>query len=147
MDEGLATFIADPAFTLSLLVGAFHTCIYIFVRGRLGWHLPIVLVGAILGALAGQAIGARVGDVLRIGDYTLLWASALAWLGIGIAVVSGGVDRAKTAPGVTRWRDPSPSGLRRGEEPRSEASGRASPRQGAGRPHHARGPAAPRRGR
>ena len=37
---------------------------------------PLVLVGAILGALAGQAIGARIGDVLSLGDYPLLWASA-----------------------------------------------------------------------
>lgn len=98
MHEGLATFIADPAFALSLLVGAFHTSAYVFVRGRLGWHLPAVLVGAILGALAGQAIGARIGDVLRIGDYSLLWASALAWLGIGIAIVSSALVVRKPAP-------------------------------------------------
>lgn len=88
MDQGLATFIAEPAFVLSLLVGAFHTCVYIFVRGNLGWHIPAVLVGGVVGALAGQAIGARVGDVLTIGDYSLLWASAGAWLGIGIAIVA-----------------------------------------------------------
>jgi len=91
MSSGLATLVLEPALVLSVLVGAFHTCVYVFVRGRMGWHLSIVLVGAILGALAGQAIGARIGDVLRIGDYTLLWASALAWLGIGIAVVTGGL--------------------------------------------------------
>lgn len=88
MDQGLATFVAEPAFVLSLLVGAFHTCVYIFVRGNLGWHIPAVLVGAILGALAGQAVGGRIGDVLYIGDYALLWASAAAWLGIGIAIVA-----------------------------------------------------------
>jgi len=51
---------------------------------------------------AGQAIGARIGDVLRIGDYGLLWASALAWLGIGIAVVSSAL--------VTRKPQPPPAG-------------------------------------
>mgnify|MGYP001817908365 FL=1 len=76
---------------LSLLVGAFHTCVYIFVRGKLGWHLPALLAGAILGALAGQAVGARVGDTLYIGDYSLLWASAMAWVGIGIAIVTSGL--------------------------------------------------------
>jgi hypothetical protein len=45
-------------------------------------------VGAVLGALAGQAVGVRTGDVLRIGDYCLLWASALSWVGIGIGVVT-----------------------------------------------------------
>ena len=88
MDTGFASFLLEPAFVLSVLVGAFHTCVYVFVRGKLGWHLPFVLVGAILGALAGQAIGARIGDVLRIGDYSLLWASALSWMGIGIGVVT-----------------------------------------------------------
>jgi hypothetical protein len=86
--QGLATFVLEPAFVLSLVVGAFHPCVYVFVRGNLGWHLPVVLVVAILGALAGQAIGARVGDILSTGDYSLLWASALAWLGIGIAIVT-----------------------------------------------------------
>ena len=71
MEGGLATFVLEPAFVLSLFVGAFHTCIYIFVRGNLGWHIPAVLVGGILGALVGQAIGARIGDLLHIGDYSL----------------------------------------------------------------------------
>ena len=98
MDGGLATFVLEPAFVLSLLVGAFHTCVYIFVRGNLGWHIPAVLVGAILGALAGQAIGGRVGDVLVLGDYSLLWASALSWLGIGIALVTSGLAARKPEP-------------------------------------------------
>src|SRR5262245_9973127 len=98
MDGGLMSFLLDPAFVLSMVVGAFHTCVYIFVRGKLGWHLPIVLVGAVLGALAGQAIGARIGDLLRIGDYSLLWASALAWVGIGIGVVTSSI--------VTRHPEP-----------------------------------------
>lgn len=110
MDQGLATVIAEPAFVLSLLVGAFHTCVYIFVRGNLGWHIPAVLVAAILGALAGQTIGARIGDVLTLGDYNLLWASALAWLGIGIAIVTSAlVDRGADPPpdgGEIRPRDP-----------------------------------------
>ena len=87
MDGGLGTFILQPAFVLSLLVGAFHTCLYIFIRGNLGWHIPAVLVGGVIGALLGQAIGARVGDLLRIGDYSLLWASLVAWIGMGMAIV------------------------------------------------------------
>jgi hypothetical protein len=98
MDAGVVSFLSEPAFVLSVLVGAFHTCVYVFVRGKLGWHLPLVLVGAILGALAGQAVGARIGDVLRIGDYSLLWASALAWMGIGIGVVTSSL--------VTRHPEP-----------------------------------------
>jgi hypothetical protein len=42
-----------------------------------------------LGALLVSAANdARVGDILSIGDDSLLWASALAWLGIGIATVT-----------------------------------------------------------
>lgn len=98
MDDGLATFVLEPAFVLSILVGAFHTSVYIFIRGRLGWHIPALLVGAIIGALAGQAIGARVGDLLHIGDYSLLWASAMAWMGIGIAIVTSGLSTRKSEP-------------------------------------------------
>ncbi len=93
MDGGLATFVLQPAFVLSLFVGAFHTCVYIFVRGNIGWHIPGLLVGGILGALVGQAIGARVGDVLLIGDYSVLWASLLAWVGIGMAIVVSTITR------------------------------------------------------
>lgn len=98
MDAGLATFVQQPAFVLSVLVGAFHTSVYVFIRGRLGLFLPTILVGAILGALAGQAIGARIGDVLLIGDYSLLWASGLAWLGIGIAMVTSALVGNKPEP-------------------------------------------------
>lgn len=91
MDLGLTSIVLGPAFVLSLVTGAFHTSVYVFVRGNLGWHIPALLAAAIIGAMAGQAIGARVGDLLYIGDYSLLWASALAWLGIGIAIVTSGL--------------------------------------------------------
>lgn len=87
MEGGLATFVLEPAFVLSLFVGAFHTCIYIFVRGNVGWHIPGVLVGGVLGALVGQAVGSRMGDLLHIGDYSVLWASVMAWVGMGMALV------------------------------------------------------------
>ena len=111
MGDGLGTFLAEPAFVLSVLVGAFHTCMYIFIRGRIGWHIPAVLVAAILGSLAGQAIGSRAGGVLLLGDYALLWASALAWMGIGVAVVTSALVSS------------------RGEGP-PEEGGHVSPRRG-----------------
>lgn len=98
MEDGLGAFFASPAFVLSVLVGAFHTCMYIVIRGRIGWHIPAVLAAAILGALAGQAIGARIGGVLRLGDYSLLWASALAWMGIGVAVVTSALVSGRGEP-------------------------------------------------
>jgi hypothetical protein len=77
-----------PAVVLALIVGAFHTCLYVLLRGSLSVRILLVLVAAVLGALAGQALGARLGDPLRLGDFSLLWASAIAWVGIAIVAVA-----------------------------------------------------------
>lgn len=77
-----------PALVLALLVGAFHACLYVLIRGSAGARLPFVLVAAVLGALAGNAIAARVGDPVRLGDFGLIWASAVAWLGIVLIAVA-----------------------------------------------------------
>ncbi|HLB44624.1 MAG TPA: hypothetical protein VJK49_04495 [Candidatus Limnocylindrales bacterium] len=71
-----------PAPVLAVLVGLFHTGVYLMLRGAAGLRLAFVGLAAILGAYAGQALGARLGDPLSIGDFGLLWASLLAWLGI-----------------------------------------------------------------
>ncbi|CAN5740547.1 hypothetical protein BH24CHL8_BH24CHL8_02390 [soil metagenome] len=73
---------------LSLVVGVFHTALYVLVRGRMGGRLPLAFVAAVLGAFAGQALGARMGDPLRLGDFSLVWASILAWAGILIIAVA-----------------------------------------------------------
>jgi len=77
-----------PAPVLAVLVGAFHAGLYLFIRGRFGRILPVVLIASILGALAGQALGSRLGDPLAIGDFGLLWSSLLAWVGIVIAAAA-----------------------------------------------------------
>jgi hypothetical protein len=77
-----------PALVLALVVGAFHTCVYMLLRGSAGVRILLILVAAILGALAGQALGARLGDPVRLGDFSLIWASVLAWVGIGIVAVA-----------------------------------------------------------
>ena len=82
-----------PAPVLAILVGVFHTGIYMFLRGRVGVHLIFVLLAAILGAFAGQALGGRLGDPLLIGDFGLLWSSVLAWVGIAIVAAAGVVAR------------------------------------------------------
>lgn len=71
-----------PALALAILVGAIHTCVYVLVRGQLRFHVLLVLPAAMAGAWAGQALGARLGDPLRLGDFSLSWASLLAWVGI-----------------------------------------------------------------
>ena len=77
-----------PGLPLALLVGLVHTALYVLVRGNAGGRLPLVYVAAALGAWAGAAIGGRLGvDWLAIGDFSLIPASALAWLGIGIVAI------------------------------------------------------------
>jgi len=75
-----------PAPVLAVLVGLFHTGIYLVARGRLGLQVIFVALAAILGAFAGQALGVRLGDPLAIGDFGLVWSSVMAWVGIAIAV-------------------------------------------------------------
>ena len=79
-----------PAPVLALLVGIFHTGLYVLIRGTAGGQLPLLVLAAFLGAWAGDALGARLGfDLLRIGDFRLVAASLVAWVGIGfVAIVS-----------------------------------------------------------
>ena len=77
-----------PAPILALLVGIFHTSLFVLVRGSAGGQLPLLLGAAVLGAWAGDALGARLGiDILRIGDFRLVPASLLAWVGIGFVSI------------------------------------------------------------
>jgi hypothetical protein len=77
-----------PAPILSVLVGLFHTGIYLVIRGSAGLRVAFIGLAAILGAYAGQALGARLGDPLSIGDFGLLYASIFAWVGILIIVAA-----------------------------------------------------------
>ncbi|MEX2546264.1 MAG: hypothetical protein WD830_00580 [Chloroflexota bacterium] len=77
-----------PAPVLALLVGLFHTGVYLVLRGSAGFRLPFVAVAAVLGAFAGQQLGARLGDPLMIGDFGIVWSSVVAWLGIVLIVAA-----------------------------------------------------------
>jgi hypothetical protein len=77
-----------PGLPLALLVGLINTAIYVLVRGNAGGRLPLVYAAAALGAWAGAAIGSRMGiDWLAIGDFALVPASIVSWLGIVIVAV------------------------------------------------------------
>ncbi|MEO5703727.1 MAG: hypothetical protein ABIZ52_03985, partial [Candidatus Limnocylindrales bacterium] len=77
-----------PAPILAIIVGLFHVSAYVFIRGRAGARLPMLLVAAVLGAWAGDTVGARMSiDPLRIGDFHLLSASVVAWLAIGLVAI------------------------------------------------------------
>jgi hypothetical protein len=85
-----------PAPVLSVLVGLFHTGIYLLMRGYAGFRLAFVGLAAILGAYAGQALGARLGDPLAIGDFGLLYASILSWVGIIVIVAASVMAAARS---------------------------------------------------
>jgi hypothetical protein len=75
-----------PALILAALVGVFNAALYVLIRGNAGGRLPIIVVAAILGAWAGDALAGRLGvDVLTIGDFHLVGAIVVAWAGIGIS--------------------------------------------------------------
>jgi hypothetical protein len=79
--------VIGPAFVLAVLLGILTTAIYALVRGSVGGRLPIVLVAAILGAWAGDSLGARLGvDLVQFGDFRVV-AAAIGSV-IGIALVS-----------------------------------------------------------
>jgi drug/metabolite transporter (DMT)-like permease len=77
-----------PAPILAAIVALFHVSAYVFIRGRAGARLPLLLVAAWLGAWAGDTVGARMAiDPLRVGEFHLLFASFVAWLAIGLVAI------------------------------------------------------------
>lgn len=90
-----------PSIVLAVVFAVLHVSIYVLIRGRTGARVPLLLLAAFLGAWAGDTIGARLGgDPLRIGDFSVLSASILAWVGIGVVAVLavlGTSARAETA--------------------------------------------------
>jgi uncharacterized membrane protein YdjX (TVP38/TMEM64 family) len=80
--------VISPALVLSVIVGLFHVSAYVFIRGRAGARLPLLVMAAILGAWAGDTVGARLAiDPLRVGEFNLLSASFVAWLAIGLVAI------------------------------------------------------------
>lgn len=78
----------EPALVLAVIVGLFHVSAYVFIRGRAGARLPLLILASVLGAWAGDTVGARMSiDPLRIGDFHLVSASIVAWLAIGLVVI------------------------------------------------------------
>ena len=88
-----------PAIVLAILVGVFHTALFVLIRGSAGGQLPLLVAAAALGAWAGDELGGRLGlDLVRIGDFRLVTASLLAWVAIGLVAlvaILGPTRRAK----------------------------------------------------
>jgi hypothetical protein len=78
----------EPSLVLSVLVGLFHAALSVLIRGSAGGRLPLLVVASVLGAWAGDALAARLGiELVTIGDYHLVGASLMAWLGIAVVSV------------------------------------------------------------
>ncbi len=92
-----------PAPVLAAIVGGFHVSAYVFIRGRAGTRLPFLLAAAILGAWAGDAVGSRLGDPVTIGDFHLLAASFVAWLGIGLVAILAVLVPERPPDAARRW--------------------------------------------
>ncbi len=77
-----------PGAFLALLVGLVHTALYVLIRGESGGRLPLTYLAAALGSWAGASLGSMAGmTFLSIGDFALVPASLVAWLGIGIVAI------------------------------------------------------------
>lgn len=88
----------EPSLVLSVLVGIFHAALSVLIRGTAGGRLPAIVVGAILGAWAGDALSARAGfDVLTLGEYHLAGATLVAWFAIGMVSVVAVLGRRERA--------------------------------------------------
>ena len=52
----------SPAPVLAVIVGLFHVSAYVFIRGRAGARLVLLVPAAVLGAWAGDTVGVRHPD-------------------------------------------------------------------------------------
>ncbi len=87
-----------PAPVLSVIVGAANVALFVLLFGSARARIVLLVPAAILGAYAGQAIGGRLPDPLRIGDFGLLWATGFAWLGMAVVVLVSQLGPARSGP-------------------------------------------------
>ena len=101
-----------PAPILAGIVALFSVSAYVFIRGRAGARLPLLLIAAWLGAWAGDTVGTRLTiDPIRIGEFHLVLASLVAWLAIGLVAIVAIVVPERTAD---RVREEITTSVRRG---------------------------------
>lgn len=77
-----------PAPVLAFLVAILHVSLYVLIRGSAGNRLPWLISAAFLGAWAGDALATRLGgDPFLVGDFHMVGASLLAWVGIAVVAI------------------------------------------------------------
>jgi len=94
--------VIGPALVLAVIVGLFHVSAYVFIRGRAGARLVLLVPAAVLGAWAGDTVGVRMAiDPIRVGEFNLVSASVVAWLAIGLVAILTILVPARQATGDT----------------------------------------------
>ncbi len=89
-----------PGLPLALLLGLVNTAIYVLIRGESGGRLPLTYLAAVLGSWAGASIGAMTGMTLvAIGDFALIPATIVSWLGIGFVAIVATLGPDRREPG------------------------------------------------
>jgi len=77
-----------PWMLLTALVAAINLAGFVALRGRWGRVVMPLAIAALLGTVAGDAIGSRTGlELLRLGDYHLVAASVGAQLAMLITLL------------------------------------------------------------
>jgi hypothetical protein len=77
-----------PWLVLTAFVAAINLGAFTAIRGRWDRLMPILLVASLIGTILGNAIGERTGlEVVRIGDFNLVLASAAAQLSMLVATL------------------------------------------------------------
>jgi hypothetical protein len=77
-----------PWLVLTAFVAAINLAAFTAIRGRWDLLMPILLVASLIGTILGNAVGERTGlEVVRIGDFNLVLASAAAQLSMLVATL------------------------------------------------------------
>jgi hypothetical protein len=77
-----------PWLVLTAFVAAINLAAFTAIRGRWDRLMPILLVASLIGTILGNAVGERTGlEVVRIGDFNLVLASAAAQLSMLVATL------------------------------------------------------------
>jgi hypothetical protein len=77
-----------PWLVLTAFVAAINLAAFTAIRGRWDRLMPILLVASLIGTILGNAIAARTGlELVRIGDFNLVLASAAAQLSMLVATL------------------------------------------------------------
>jgi hypothetical protein len=86
-----------PWLVLTAFVAAINLAAFTAIRGRWDRLMPILLVASLIGTILGNAIAARTGlELVRIGDFNLVLASAAAQLSILVATLLAQLGPSRT---------------------------------------------------